>query len=122
CSPRAGRQVRLNLDKGQAAAALAGTRTRARVVLRWSRLLVRWATAALATVAILGGALAWRVMQGPVSLDFLAPYISEALTIPRLGIKADIGDVVVAWSERDQSLNLRLTDVAYRVEDERVAL
>lgn len=91
-------------------------------MLRWSRLLVRSALAVLATLVILAGFLAWRVAQGPVSLAFLSPYISEALTLPRLGIAAEIDDVVLAWSERDQSLRLRLFDVRYRVEGERVAL
>lgn len=91
-------------------------------MLRWSRLLVRSAFAVLATLAILAGFLAWRVAQGPVSLAFLSPYLSEALTLPRLGVAAEIDDVVLAWSERDQSLRLRLFDVRYRVEGERVAL
>lgn len=92
------------------------------MVLRWSRLLVRWVVAVLVTLAVLTGLLVWRIAQGPVSLSFLAPHVSEALTVPRLGIKADISDVVLAWSEREQSLRLRLIEVRYRVEDERVAL
>lgn len=91
-------------------------------MLRWSRLLVRSALAVLVTLLLLGAFLAWRVAQGPVSLGFLAPYITEALTIPRLGIRAEVDDVVLAWSERDQSLRLRLFELRYRVEDERVAL
>lgn len=83
---------------------------------------MRLTLAVLVTLALLAGLLAWRVAQGPVSIDFLIPYISEALTIPRLGIKAEMADVVLAWSEREQALRLRLRDVRYRVEDERVAL
>lgn len=91
-------------------------------MLRWSRLLVRWTLALLVTLALLAALLAWRVAQGPVSLSFLIPYISEALAIPSLGVKADMTDVVLAWSEREQALRLRLREVQYRVEDERVAL
>ena len=77
-------------------------------MLRWSRLLVRSALAVLVTLLLLGALLAWRVAQGPVSLGFLAPYITEALAIPRLDIRAEVEDVVLAWSDRDQSLRLRL--------------
>ncbi len=91
-------------------------------MLRWSRLLVRSALAVLVTLMLLGALLAWRVVQGPVSLGFLAPYITEALAIPRLDIKAEVNDVVLAWSERDESLRLRLFDLRYRGENERVAL
>ena len=92
------------------------------MVLRWSRLVVRTVLAVAAPAAILLGALAWRVTQGPISLGFLAPYVSEALALPQLGFRVDVADVVLAWSERDQSLRLRLLDARYRAEDERAVL
>ena len=84
--------------------------------------MVRTVLAVVATAAILLGALAWRVTQGPISLAFLAPYVSEALALPELGFRVDVGDVVLAWSERDQSLRLRLIDAQYRAEGERAVL
>lgn len=84
--------------------------------------MVRTVLAVAATAAILLGALAWRVTQGPISLAFLAPYVSEALALPQLGFRVDVADVVLAWSERDQSLRLRLLDARYRAEDERAVL
>lgn len=84
--------------------------------------MVRTVLAVTATAAILLGVLAWRVAQGPISLAFLAPYVSEALALPQLGFRVDVGDVVLAWSERDQSLRLRLLDARYRAEDERAVL
>jgi hypothetical protein len=92
------------------------------VVLRWSRLVVRTVLAVAATAAILFGALAWRVTQGPISLAFLAPYVSEALALPQLGFRVDVADVVLAWSDRDQTLRLRLIDARYRAADERAVL
>lgn len=92
------------------------------VVLRWSRLLVRTVAAVAVTVCILAGFLAWRVAQGPISLAFLAPYISEALALPQLGIRAEVGDVVLAWSEEEQGIRLRVLDARYRGENDRVAL
>lgn len=92
------------------------------MVLRWSRLLVRTVTAVVVTVCILAGFLAWRVAQGPISLAFLAPYISEALALPQLGIRAEVGDVVLAWSEEEQGIRLRVLDAQYRGENDRVAL
>lgn len=84
--------------------------------------MVRTVTAAITTIAILAGALVWRVAQGPISLGFLSPYISEAMAIPELGFGVEVADVVLAWSERDQSLRLRLVDAQYRVDNERVVL
>ncbi|WP_290813067.1 AsmA-like C-terminal domain-containing protein [Ferrovibrio sp.] len=84
--------------------------------------MVRTVLAVVATAAILLGGLAWRVAQGPISLAFLAPYVSEALALPQLGFRVDVADVVLAWSDRDQSLRLRLIDAQYRAEGERAVL
>ncbi|MBS4045867.1 MAG: AsmA-like C-terminal domain-containing protein [Alphaproteobacteria bacterium] len=84
--------------------------------------MVRTVVAVVATAAILAGALAWRVTQGPISLAFLAPYVSEALALPQLGFRVTVGDVVLAWSEPDQSLRLRLIDAQYNVDGERAVL
>ncbi|PJI40246.1 MAG: hypothetical protein CTR53_11285 [Ferrovibrio sp.] len=85
-------------------------------------MVVRTVLAVVATAAILLGGLAWRVAQGPISLAFLAPYVSEALALPQLGFRVDVADVVLAWSDRDQSLRLRLIDAQYRAEGERAVL
>lgn len=84
--------------------------------------MVRTVLAVAATAAILLGALVWRVSQGPISLAFLGPYVSEALALPQLGFRVDVADVVLAWSDRDQSLRLRLIDAQYRAEGERAVL
>lgn len=92
------------------------------MVLRWSRLLVRSVVAVALTLVGLGGFLAWRVAQEPISVGFLIPYVSEALALPQFGIRAEMADLVLAWSERDQNLRLRVVDVRYRASDERVTL
>lgn len=92
------------------------------MVLRWSRLLVRSVVAVALTLVGLGGLLAWRVAQEPISVGFLIPYVSEALALPQFGIRAEMTDLVLAWSERDQSLRLRVVDARYRASDERVTL
>ncbi|MCW0235726.1 MAG: AsmA-like C-terminal domain-containing protein [Ferrovibrio sp.] len=79
-------------------------------------------SAVVVTIAVLLGAFAWRVAQGPISLGFLSPYVSEALALPEFGFRVEVADVVLAWSERDQSLRLRLVDAQYRVDAERVVL
>lgn len=84
--------------------------------------MVRTVAAVAVTICILAGFLAWRVAQGPISLAFLAPYISEALALPQLGIRAEVGDVVLAWSEEEQGIRLRVLDAQYRGESDRVAL
>jgi hypothetical protein len=83
---------------------------------------VRTVSAVVVTLVILLGALAWRITQEPISLGFLSPYVSEALAMPELGFRVEVADVVLAWSEREQSLRLRLVDAQYRAEGERVVL
>lgn len=84
--------------------------------------MVRTVAATVVTVCILLGLLAWRVAQGPISLGMLVPYISEALALPQLGVRVDIGDVVLAWSEQEEGIRLRVIDARYRGEDDRVGL
>lgn len=84
--------------------------------------MVRTVSAVVVTIVILLGALVWRVSEGPISLGFLSPYVSEALALPELGFRVEVDDVVLAWSEREQSLRLRLLNAQYRVDGERVVL
>lgn len=84
--------------------------------------MVRTVSAVVVTIVILLGGLAWRISEGPISLGFLSPYVSEALALPELGFRVEVDDVVLAWSEREQSLRLRLLNAQYRVDGERVVL
>ncbi|WP_370154968.1 AsmA-like C-terminal domain-containing protein [Ferrovibrio sp.] len=93
-----------------------------RAVLGWSRLLVRWIMAATATLVVLAGLLVWRVSQAPLSLGFLVPYVAEALSLSEYGIAAEVDDVVLAWSEHDEALRLRIYNARYRAEGGRVAM
>src|SRR3546814_16908652 len=93
-----------------------------RVMLRWSRLLVRWVMAAAVTLLVLAGALVWRISQGPISVGFLAPYVSDALALSDYGITAEFDDIVVAWAEDDEALRLRMYNARYRAAGGQVAM
>jgi hypothetical protein len=69
---------------------------------------------ALAGVIILAGVLAFRLSQGPLPLNFLSPYVADALQGIDPGIDVAIGETVVIWSQTAHTLQLRARDVRVR--------
>ena len=69
--------------------------------------------AGLAVVgAMLVGAGAWRLAQGPVKLDFLTPFLESAVTLgteEKSTLK--IGETVLIWADWSRAMDVRLRDV-----------
>jgi len=55
--------------------------------------------------------LAWRLSSGPIALDFLTPYIEEALTAKDGGLSVRLETTVLAWGTGDRMLEIRAVDV-----------
>lgn len=55
--------------------------------------------------------LTWRLSQGPLSLDFLTPYLEEALTAPDGSLRVDLHTTVLIWSPEDKTLAVRAVGV-----------
>src|ERR1700732_3235349 len=53
-------------------------------------LLLRYTAALLAGLAIAGAVLVWRIASGPISLDFITPWVQQALSDPEHGINVSI--------------------------------
>jgi len=59
----------------------------------------------------------WRLSQGPVSVGFLVPYISEALSDIDDGIEFEAADAIVRWTGLRDQFAVQITDV--KAEDSR---
>lgn len=55
--------------------------------------------------------LAWRLSSGPIALDFLTPYIEEALTAKDGGVSVRLDTTVLALSQYDRMVEIRAINV-----------
>lgn len=60
---------------------------------------LRWFGALTAIAALLLAAFVWRLSQGPVALDFLGPYVADAIAGARPGLAADIDHTLVSLEQ-----------------------
>jgi Protein of unknown function/AsmA-like C-terminal region len=92
------------------------------VILPASRFVLRAVGAALGASIILLAIGAWRLTQGPMSISFLSPYLTEALghAIPGYGIEID--DTVIGWTERRRTLDVHAVNVRLRDDKGRLVL
>ncbi|MCG8442520.1 MAG: hypothetical protein MI723_11995, partial [Caulobacterales bacterium] len=74
----------------------------------------------LAIAGILAATAAWRLSRGPVSLQFWQADMERALAAAFRGDEVALGEAFIAWSAREQSLVVVLTEVRVTGEDGRV--
>jgi len=92
-------------------------------------LLLRYTAALLAGLAIAGAVLVWRITGGPISLDFMTPWVQQALADPEHGISVSVEHTVLSHEPGSgtvdlvaQGVHLRRTDASAEVVLPRVAL
>src|ERR1051326_4906144 len=92
-------------------------------------LLLRYTAALLAGLAIAGAVLVWRITSGPISLDFMTPWVQEALSDREHGITVSVERTLLSHepgsSTADlvaQGVHLRRTDGSAEVVLPRVSL
>ena len=56
------------------------------------------------------GLLLWRLSAGPILVPFVTPLLETALGEARAGLRIDVGETWIDWSDRSRSLELRVTD------------
>jgi Protein of unknown function/AsmA-like C-terminal region len=61
----------------------------------------------IAVVALLAGLAIWRLSSGPVSVDFLTPYLEQSFAGNERGLTVDVEQTVLAWGGRAHTLDLR---------------
>ena len=68
--------------------------------------------AATATLILVGLAIvAWRLSDGPISMDFLAPYVADALNIDDGKIQFGVKGAVLSWGGFRESPEIRVLDI-----------
>lgn len=67
--------------------------------------------ALVAGLLIITGFGVWRFSQGPISLEFLTPYIEGALSAPDGSVKVKLDRTVLAWAGWNRTLDLRAEGV-----------
>ena len=58
------------------------------------------------------GALAWVAANNSVRIDFLKPYVEQALENAGIGDRIDIGHAALVWNRQDNQINVRIDDLA----------
>ncbi len=58
---------------------------------------------------------AWRLASGPIALDFLTPYIEEALSSKESGLAVDLDTTVLALAEGERLVEIRVLGVVVRM-------
>lgn len=80
-------------------------------MLRRSALIVLELFAGLLIVMMIGGGfLAWRLSQGPMSLNFATPYLEQELN-NQIGVRLDLGATELAWNGLGERMDIRLQGV-----------
>jgi hypothetical protein len=74
------------------------------------RLLV-WLGGVAAVVILIAGGGIWRLMQGPIELDRLVPYVQEALEQSGAGLGIAVSGVSIAIDRQTHQLDLRINNV-----------
>ena len=89
----------------------------ARRVGRGAHHVSRWAGAFAAILILLVAAAIWRLMQGPIALDWLSPYLEAGLERSGVGFKATIAGVRLSLDPATHHLDLRAHDVRFAMPD-----
>lgn len=67
---------------------------------------------ACVTIVVFGLALlAWRLSDGPVEIDFLAPYVSDALSAESDGVSFQVEGAVLSWASFQSSPNVAVQNI-----------
>lgn len=87
------------------------------MVSRSARILIEVVIGLLAAASLLAGVAVWRLSAGPISVDFLTPYLEGAFAGGESGLKVEIGETIVTWEGWARTLDLRARRVIVRNPD-----
>lgn len=80
------------------------------MIRRSAKIVLELAAGLVAGVALAGGIASWRLSTGPVSLDWLKPYVEKALSDDDGEFAVAIARTELAWQGADHTLVIRATD------------
>jgi len=82
-----------------------------RRVGRHAHRLLTWVASLAAVLCLAGGVAVWRLMQGPIELDRLAPYVEAGFARAYPGLRMTIKGVRLGIDRATHQLDLRVEDV-----------
>ena len=88
------------------------SRTPAQHVGHHAHRVLVWLGGVLAVLILIAGAGIWRLLQGPVELDRLIPYVQQALSRSGSGVDIAVSGVSIAIDRQTHQLDLRVNDVS----------
>jgi len=77
------------------------------VIARSAKILTEVVIGVIALVALLAGLALWRLSTGPVSVDFVTPYLEESFADNQRGLSLDIKETLLTWGGGARTLDLR---------------
>lgn len=81
------------------------------LIRKTSRLLLETVILAVVALITFAGISAWRLSKGPISLDFVSPYVTEALTPEDGSFAVKLETTVLTWEPTRRSLEIRALGV-----------
>ena len=83
---------------------------------RTPHVLVEVLAATIVAILVFGAVAFWRLSQGPVSISFLTPYVTQMLAdIP--SVKIDVRDTILTWSGWERPVDIRAVGVTATASD-----
>lgn len=84
---------------------------------RSSRLLLEFVAGTFAIVALVIGVTLWRLSEGPLSVDFLTPYLEQALADVEKGLEVEVEETVLVWADWTRNPDVRARNIRVRNSD-----
>ncbi len=81
------------------------------MIVSTSKFLLRLLAAVTAGSAIVFVVAGWLLWSGPISLQFLTPYVRDALNIGVQGVRIDLEDTILAWADWERTIDIRVRGV-----------
>jgi hypothetical protein len=67
------------------------------VIARSAKVVTEVIVGAIAVAVLMAGVFVWRLSTGPVSIDFLTPYLEESFADNERGLALQVKETVLAW-------------------------
>ena len=71
----------------------------------------------IAVVALVVGVVFWRLTEGPVAIDFLVPYVEEALGDIDENANVEVAETLLAWNPSQKAVEIRVRQAVARDTD-----
>ena len=80
------------------------------MIVSTSKFLLRVFAAVMAGSAIVFIVTGWLLWSGPISLQFLTPYVRDALNIGVQGVRIELEDTILAWADWERTIDIRVKE------------